>query len=148
MGFIPAGTPQRAPEFSLTDLQGHSWGLAALRGKVVLLNFWATWCAPCRQEMPSLERLYEKFADRGDFQILTVDVQEGPKTVGDFLKVNRYHLPAVIDSDGQIAAAYSAQSIPLSVIIDANGSLIGVRLGRTDWSSPAVLRGIAALLGS
>jgi transcriptional regulator of nitric oxide reductase len=90
--------------------------------------------------------MYKRFINQSNFQILTVDVQEGSKIVGAYLKGNGYHFPTLLDPSGEVAERYSAQTIPLSVIIDADGTLIGYRLGRTDWSSPIILRGIDTLL--
>jgi thiol-disulfide isomerase/thioredoxin len=99
MGFDPV-SEQKAPDFNLTDLQGKYLGTANLKGKLILLNFWATWCAPCREEMQSLERLYQTFADRKDFQIIAVDVQEGPGTITAFLRNSGYHFPVALDRAG------------------------------------------------
>jgi len=148
MGFTPVSTPQKAPDFRLPDLQGNSWEIGKLKGKVLLLNFWATWCAPCRQEMPSIERLYERFGDHSNFQILAVDLQEGSKLVGSFLNKNGYRFPVVIDSSGDVATRYSAETLPLSVLVDAEGNLLGYKVGRTDWSSTTVLKGILTLVSN
>jgi len=108
-----------APDFTLKDLEGHEVSLADFRGKGVLLNFWAVWCGPCRQEVPTLEKFYQKYGDR--VQVIGVDLAEDQATVASF--VERYELtyPILLDSQGRVAAEYRVMSIPKSFFIDDEG---------------------------
>ena len=107
--------------------------LTELRGKVVFLNFWATWCPPCRVEMPSMERLYKEFKDQG-LAMLAVDLQESAKEVARFMKEFRLSFPALLDTDGRVASLYKVQGLPTSILIDRSGRVTGVALGPRDWS--------------
>jgi peroxiredoxin len=123
-----------APSFTLKDLNGKETKLEDQRGKIVFLNFWATWCPPCRDEMPSMEKLYTKFRDR-DFAMLAVDLQEGAKKVRAFKEKFKLNFPILLDSDGSVGVEYGAFSIPTTYLIDREGYVIGGALGARDWAS-------------
>ncbi|HKK00899.1 MAG TPA: TlpA disulfide reductase family protein [Desulfuromonadales bacterium] len=136
-----------APDITVYDLKGHPTTLSSLRGKVVFLNFWATWCPPCREEMPSIDRLYEVFGDNPDFVMLAVNGEErGKETVPAFLKKNPHSFPVYLDPDGAAQHAYDVTGYPETYIIDKNGILVGKVLGGNDWSSVKVLKAISTLL--
>lgn len=128
---IPAVT------FELEDLNGNLVSLSSLRGKVVFLNFWATWCSPCRAEMPSMEKLYNKFASR-DFQIVAVDLQENKKQVSKFVADNGLTFKILLDKTGNVGAKYGARSIPTTYIIDKDGSVLARTLGGREWDTSDV----------
>ncbi|HET6569069.1 MAG TPA: redoxin domain-containing protein [Rhodothermales bacterium] len=109
-----------AYDFELERLDGGTMSLASLRGKVVLVNFWATWCGPCRVEMPMLQKLYEEYRDEG-FEVVAVSVGEPRTDVAPFVKTNGFTFPVLLDQDTAIANAYMAGAIPMSVIIDRDG---------------------------
>jgi len=134
-----------APSFTLKDLNGKEMKLEDHRGKIVFLNFWATWCMPCRDEMPSMEKLYREFKDR-DFTILAVDVQEKPKKVRAFKERLKLNFPILLDSDGKVSARYGVWSIPTTYLIDREGFLIGVALGARNWASKEAFELIDDLL--
>jgi len=115
----PMGPGKRAPSFTLTRLDGTQVRLTDLDGKVVLLSFWASWCAPCVIEFPAIERLARRFADRG-LVVLAVNLDETRQTVEEFRKASRTKLDLVLD-DGSAARDYWVDSIPTLVVIDREG---------------------------
>ncbi|MGH7825076.1 MAG: peroxiredoxin family protein [Candidatus Binatia bacterium] len=130
-------TPERktaAPEFTLEDQAGKQVALKDLRGKVVFLNFWATWCRPCIQEMPALEKLHRDLEKDG-LVILAVNFQESPERVKDFLTEHELTFTALLDRDGKVFELYQAWALPASVIIDKRGEVIGKAMGLKDWHS-------------
>jgi len=109
-------------DFTLTDLQGKTWTLSALRGKVVLVNFWATWCPPCRKEMPDLEALYERFKDQG-FVILAISDEEADK-VQPFLAERKITYPVMLDPGRKVNELFQVEGIPKSFVYNREGKLV------------------------
>jgi peroxiredoxin len=107
--------------FTLPDLQGKKWTLKDLKGKVVLINFWATWCPPCRKEMPYLEKLYQEFRDK-NFIILGISDDDRSK-LKDFVAAQMISYPILIDADGKIQKALRIEGIPVTLVYDRNGKL-------------------------
>jgi thiol-disulfide isomerase/thioredoxin len=126
----PAGKP--TPAFALTDLDGKAWTLEAFQGKPVLLNFWASWCEPCRTEMPSLELLATRH-ERAGLVVLAVNYQETLPTIKRFLDVQPVSLPILLDPDGVAAAAWTPRVFPATVLIDRLGVPRTQVLGGLDW---------------
>ncbi len=124
----------KAPHFTLKDLNGKEVKLEDHRGKIVFINFWATWCPPCRDEMPSMEKLYTEFKER-DFTMLAVDLQESAKEVRAFKERFKLNFPILLDSDGRVGSEYGVISIPTTYLIDREGYVIGGALGPRDWAS-------------
>ena len=134
-------------DFTLPFLNGESASLSSFKGKVVLLNFWATWCPPCRAEMPSMETLYQRFNSRG-FEILAVNLRETPAVVRQFIQNGGYTFPIMMDRDGRTGAIYGIEAIPTSFIIDRQGKIIGRLVGSIHWDTPQVIAAFEALLNS
>jgi peroxiredoxin len=111
-----------APQFVRPDLDNKRLDLKAYRGKVVLLNFWATWCPPCRREMPDMEKLYQRFSGKGLVVLAVSD--EKRETVEDFLKKQNYTFPVLLDSDRKVNAAFGIEGIPNSFLFDRQGKLV------------------------
>ena len=109
-------------DFSLTDIEGHSWTLSSLKGKVVLVNFWATWCPPCRKEMPDLQMLSDRFKAQG-FVVLSIS-DEGMDKVKPFIADHKYTWPVVLDPGRKVNDLYHIQGIPKSFLYNRNGQLI------------------------
>ena len=129
-----------APDFTFPGLDGKMVSLSDYKGKVVLLNIWATWCPPCVEEMPSMEKLYQKFKGQ-NFEILAVSIDEpGLKVVAPFMKKSNLTFPALIDSEGAIKAVYGITGIPESFIIDKQGNLIKKIIGPVDWATRDIFR--------
>jgi len=129
-----------APDFSLPGLDGKTVRLNDYKGKVVFLNIWATWCPPCREEMPSMERLYQELKGQ-DFEILAVSVDaSGAKTVAPFVKEHRLSFPVLLDPEGTMKPLYGTTGIPESFIINKEGGIEQVVIGPMDWATPDVVR--------
>ena len=128
-----AGFP--APDFALKDLQGHTRRLSEFRGKVVFLNVWATWCPPCRMEMPSMERLYRRLHDK-DFVMLAVSEDEdGAAAVQPFVDQMGLTFPVLIDLEGVVSQRYGVTGYPETFIVDRDGRVIQHTIGPEDWGS-------------
>jgi len=132
----PASQLEAAPDFSLQALDGRTVRLSDYRGQVVLLNIWATWCPPCRDEMPDLEAYYRQHQEDG-FVVLAVNSQEGAETVATFLEDYDFTFPVLLDPDGVVVRDYGALGLPTSFFIDREGMLRGVWVGKL---SPARLK--------
>ena len=127
-----------APDFAFSDLNGVEVSLAAYRGKVVLVNIWATWCLPCRQEMPSMQRLYEKFKGE-NFEILAVSIDsEGREAVAPFMRKMNLTFPALLDPGETIRPIYGITGVPESFIIDKKGIVVEKIIGPINWGTPKV----------
>ena len=125
-----------APNFHLRDLDGNMTSLSQFRGKVVLLNFWATWCGPCRIEMPAMEQLYRTFS-RGEFQILAVSTDpQGVAVTRPFQRKAGLTFPILHDTDMQIGLTYGARSLPMTLMVDRQGVVRQKIFGARDWDSP------------
>jgi peroxiredoxin len=141
---IRAGQP--APPFALPRLEPPGQlSLADLRGRVVLLNFWATWCGPCEEEMPAMQRLYERFAGP-DFELVAVSVD----TEGDVVKAFRERLgltfPILHDPDRKVSHAYQSHRYPESYLIDRDGRIVARYIGPRDWDAAVYQQRIAELV--
>ena len=133
------------PRLKLQDTQGKTHDLVTYKGKVVIVNFWATWCVPCRQEMPSMQRLRDKLADK-PFEILAVDLAESEETVNTFLKKIGVKFPALIDKDGKAAKEWKVIGFPSSFIIDSKGKVYYSLVGELNWDDEKVVKQISELL--
>ena len=122
-----------------------SQSLSGFRGKVVFLNFWATWCGPCRMEMPSMEILYGKFRDKG-LEIFAVNCLEKEPEVLTFMESNGLSFPAALDLDGRVSASYGIQAIPTSFLIDREGNIVARLVGSINWDTPKVHAAFEELL--
>jgi len=139
-----AGFP--APDFVLKDLNGHSFRLADFRGKVVFLNVWATWCPPCRMEMPSMERLHRRLKGK-DFVMLTVSEDEdSTASVRQFVEELGITFPVLADPNGIVPPRYGITGYPETFVIDRDGRVIEHTLGPEDWESERALRFFTTLL--
>ena len=137
-----------APNFTFPDLDGKMVSLADFRGKAVLLNIWATWCAPCVAEMPSMQKLYQELKDEG-FEILAVSVDEsGAEAVKPFMEKHKLGFPVLLDTKGDIKALYQATGIPESFIIDKNGMIVEKIIGPREWASSGAIRFFRSLIQS
>jgi peroxiredoxin len=141
----PSGGDRLAPDFELPDLRGRRLRLQDLRGHVVLLNFWATWCGPCQEEMPAMERLARDFADRG-LLVVAVNHEEAQAVVADFVRDHGLTFPVLLDPDGGVAERYRVVGLPTSYVIDHKGVLVGSALGFRDWNSRAARGYVTDLL--
>ena len=139
-----AGEP--AGEFQLTDLAGTPVSLSAMRGKVVLLTFWATWCGVCRGELPHLQNLYTNLKHHDDFAVLTINVDQHSETVPPFVLKNDYQFPVLLDAENRVSNAYGVRGIPSNFIIDREGRIIWNCDGGVDWSDPFLQRTVEKLL--
>jgi peroxiredoxin len=141
---VKSGT--KAPNFSLEDLTGKKSELKHHRGKVVFLNFWATWCGPCKEEMPSMEELCKQFKDKG-FVFLTISVDyAGIKPVKDFIEKHRYTFPVLIDPKCETLDLFEVKGIPTTFLIDKKGMIIGKAIGPKDWKRSEVVSIVNLLL--
>lgn len=129
---------QRAPDFRLPSKNG-TVTLSGLKGKVVLINFWASWCPPCVQEMPALEALKKRMSG-SDFELLAINVEEeGWQGVDEFVKRTGISMKILLDQRGETAAKYGTFRLPESFLIDKNGIIVKRYLGGRDWIAPLVL---------
>ena len=129
-----------APDFTLENMQGEKVNLADLRGKVVIVNFWATWCAPCIREVPSLDRLQAELGPEG-LQVVAVSVDRaGAEIVGPFLaELGVTRLDILLDPKFRSARAFSISGLPATFVIDPEGRLVGGLEGPAEWDSPDAL---------
>ena len=156
--FIKAGLrlinqPVSARDFSLHLISAsdgvleETVTLSKLKGKVVFLNFWATWCGPCRAEMPSMESLYNRFKDKG-FEMLAVNFMEKETDVLAFLNEINLSFPILFDNEASAGAAYGIQALPTTFIIDREGNIVSRLVGSIDWDTPAIHTALEMLLDS
>ena len=138
---------KRVPVLDLPRPDGRRWRLADERGKVVLVNFWASWCAPCRDEMPSLLRLVDRRAAEG-VALMSVNYRESAATVARFFDGLGQAMPTVLDADGAAAAAYTPRIFPSTVVFDRRGSPVGTVVGEIDWDGQAASRLLAPVLAA
>jgi peroxiredoxin len=125
-----------AEDFSLPMPDGRQFRLSEHRGKVVLINFWATWCPPCREEMPSMERLYTRQRDRR-FTMVAVSLDSNSALVAPYFEQSGLTFPVVLDPRMDLANAYGVRALPASFIVDPRGMLLAMALGPRAWDGPA-----------
>ena len=142
--FVP-WTRAETPPLSLKDLSGKEHALADYRGKVLLLNFWATWCEPCKDEMPSMRALKERLAGQ-PFEVLVVNYGEGAGKVREFLTREKLELVALLDPNKDAARAWRVRVLPGSYLIDTDGRVRSNVIGEYDWASDEAMKAVRALL--
>ena len=120
--------------FELKDLNGSAVALSDYKGKIVFLNFWTTWCPTCRIEMPSMEKLHQKFKDQ-DFAMVTINLQESASQVKSFFKEYKLTFTALLDSDGKVGIRFRINAIPTTYILDKEGRIIAKAIGPREWDS-------------
>ena len=133
------------PALELVDLQGKKHSLSDYRGKVVLINFWATWCEPCREEMPSIERLRASLEGR-PFAVLAVNLAEPESRIQKFLDTMPLRFPILLDRDTKTTRAWQAKVLPATYIVGADGAIRYRHVGELDWSKPEVRKQIVSLM--
>jgi thiol-disulfide isomerase/thioredoxin len=141
----PAGKP--APALALTELDGKPWSLASAKGRPVLVNFWASWCEPCRAEMPSLELLATRH-ERAGLVIVAVNYKEPVAKIQKFLDVLPFSLPILLDPDGEAAAAWTPRMFPTTVLIGRDGIPRESVHGELDWMGAEARALVEPLLAS
>jgi thiol-disulfide isomerase/thioredoxin len=144
-GLIPFRRPTATPAFELGGLDGSSFGSSALAGKVTLINFWATWCPPCVEEIPSLNQLAGRYRDKA-FEIVSIDYRETVPSVLEFSKKIPVEFPVLMDLDGQVSYAWKVFSFPSSFLLDRKGNIRYSVNRAIDWNTPEVWKTIDTLL--
>ncbi len=143
----PLGVGSSAPEFQLPNVAGGEGALSDYRGQVILLNFWATWCKPCKDEMPSMERLYKLLKPEG-FELLAVSVDEDAEPVVAFRDRFKLTFPIFLDAENEVSNRYQTFRFPETLLIDRNGKIIARFVGPRDWSDPMYVERIRESLNS
>lgn len=141
----PFGDKGKASDFSLVDIKGETYTLADYRGKIVVVNFWASWCPPCIQEMPSMQRLQEKLSDQ-PFVILPINVGEKKYRVWKFVKLINFTLPVPLDTRSKMFADWGAEVLPTSFLLDTEGHIRYWAQGDLEWDSEEVVSLIEELI--
>jgi peroxiredoxin len=137
--------PKAAPDFTLPNTDGQQVSLQQYRGKVVFLNFWATWCIPCREEMPALERLHQTYHAQ-DLAIVSIDLKESADQVKIFFQKHSLSFPALLDQDGSVFRDYLVAGMPTTYLIDREGTLLARGVGGRDWTRAEALQLIQELI--
>jgi len=151
ISLVACGTPPAArlgspaPDFTLQTADGTAVQLAKLKGKPVWINFWATWCVPCREEMPAMQELYEQYHGQG-LEILAVNMEEDPATVRRWIASGNYSFTFVLDSDGQQVKRYNVTAAPTSYFVGRDGVIRDLKLGQI--SRGEMVAKLDKLLGS
>ncbi len=145
LGLQPPKEEVEAPDFTLKDLNGKKVQLRDFRRKVIFLNFFATWCVPCRLEMPAMERLSKAYKDKG-LVVLAVDIKESAKTVRTFLQELKVSFPALLDADGSVAFTYGIRPLPATYLIGRNGKILWRAFGAREWDNAASRQYFSRLL--
>ena len=143
---IKPNRQQPAKDFKVPALDGSGLRLKDLKGKVVFLNLWATWCPPCKEEMPAMERLWLKYKDRGLVVIALSMDSGGAKAVKPYIDHAKYTYPVGLDPKMEVAQLYGARSVPSTFIIDRGGMLRAIALGPREWDGQAAYAYIETLL--
>lgn len=143
-GLVPISS-KPALDFKLSDIEGQSIQLSDKRGRVILLNFWASWCPPCVEEIPSMNRLADSF-NKDEFEIVSVNFKESPATIKAFLDRVQVDFPVLIDAEGQVSAGYEIFAFPSSFIIDAEGQVRYSVNAAIEWDSSEVKSIIKSLM--
>jgi thiol-disulfide isomerase/thioredoxin len=133
------------PDFSLPGFDGKTVSLKNFRGKTVFLNFWATWCVPCREEMPAMERLYREYKDK-KFVIIGVNVKDRKQDAANFLQELKITYPTAFDPEGQVGLLYGAWGLPTTYLIGPQGQGLARAWGPADWYSPVARNLIGQIL--
>jgi peroxiredoxin len=135
-----------APGVKLADLNGKNWDLSQLRGSVVIVNFWATWCPPCKEEMPSLNKLYEKYRPGGNLEILAILFKDAPESARTYVKKGGFDFPILIDPSDFTAGTYGLTGVPETYIIDKKGILRKIFIGPVEFDTQSSYAFIEKLL--
>jgi len=136
-----------APKLDVRDVRsGQALDISQLNGKVVFVNFWASWCPPCKEEMPSIEALYRELLKNDSFRMVTILYKDDAKTATDYMTANSYTFPLFTDNDGISAKHYGVTGVPETYLIDKKGVLRKRVLGPADWNSPEAKTFINSLL--
>jgi peroxiredoxin len=146
LDLIKPNRQQPAKDFKVPALDGSRLRLADLKGKVVFLNLWATWCGPCKEEMPAMERLWQRYKDHGLVVIALSMDSGGAKTVRAYVEHSKYTYPVGLDPKMEVAQLYGARSVPSTFIIDRSGMVRAIALGPRDWDGKAAFAYFDALL--
>ncbi len=136
---------QPVPVFAAADLSGHVWRLSELKGRVVLINFWASWCPPCLAEMPSLQTLAELYGPE-KLTVLAVNFKQSVPSIQGFVQRTGLALPVVPDFQGKIAAQWGVSAFPSTVVVGKDGAIRGVLRGEFDWTGEQANRLLQPLL--
>jgi thiol-disulfide isomerase/thioredoxin len=149
LGFDIPRSEIKAPSFSLTTLTGDTASLEEASGKLLMLNLWATWCPPCRAEMPSMETIYQQLKSQG-FEMYAVAApsppQETLEKIESYISENGYTFPVPIDKNFEVNAMYGTGSIPTTWLISPEGIIIARLTGAIDWASPEIVKALKTLL--
>ncbi len=143
MGVTPGSG--EAAGFELESLDGMTQTLSDYEDEVVFLNFWATWCAPCVEEMPAMQVLADELEEKG-LSVVAVNVREDREQVVEFVEMLELEYTVLLDRDGQATRDFNVRGYPTTIIVGRDGSLIGTKLGYHDWDDPETLEAFAALL--
>ena len=145
LDLIKPSRPTLAKDFAVPGLTSHTLKLSDFQGRVRLVNFWATWCPPCKEEMPSMERLYQRYKDRG-FTILAISIDANTAAVAPFVRSFKLTFPIGLDPKLVAANDYTVRALPSSFLIDRQGNIVAVAMGPRDWDGTAAHAVIEALL--
>jgi peroxiredoxin len=140
----PVAERPSAPDFELPDIDGVVHQLSDYRGKVVIVNFWATWCPPCREEMPSMQRAWKRLQQQ-DIVILAVDVGEDEDTIFTFTADYPMDFPLLMDLDSSVVQRWPVRGLPTTFVIDPQGRIAYRAVGSRDWEHPAILSTLKSL---
>ena len=136
-----------APGFEVRDaVNGNVLSSSDLKNKIIFVNFWASWCQPCKEEMPSIESLYREMKGKEDFVMITILYKDSPESATGYMKSNGYTFPVYIDPNGRSARNYGVTGVPETYIVDKKGALVRRVIGGADWNSPEEKNQIKAML--
>ncbi len=144
LGFHVFPKPVEIDPFTVPALTGGTMDSKSLKGKIVLFNFWATWCPPCKREMPSIETLWKTLKGEA-FTIAAVSTGEKRKTVEDFIAQNRYTFPIFLDEGGSMGRIYATQGIPTTYVLDKQGRIVAGIVGSTEYDNPELIKALRAM---
>jgi thiol-disulfide isomerase/thioredoxin len=144
--FVPPAPTVAPSDTSASASTGGPLSLGELAGRVVLVNFWATWCEPCEEELPAMQRLYQRLP-RDRFELVAISIDEEPEKIGAFVERYALTFPILVDPGKRVATAYQTMGVPESLLVDPEGRVVERYVGPREWDAPEYVARIEALLG-